>query len=421
MSAIVKASAMPAIHVARADARVRRAVAALPDLWPLLALNFFMADMQSGIAPYLGVFLQRHGWATGMIGTALTIGTIAGVLITVPFGGIIDATRRKRLWVIVPGVCVVSASALILLSQNFWIVAASQIATAIAGAAIVPAVTGITLGLVRQKGFNRQNGRNQAFNHAGALVGAALSGYLGYRFGYVAVFVLSATFGAVAIACVAIIPADRISYSAARGVQDEDENNAPSALRVLLTHRPLLVLGACLAAFHLGNAAIISLYGLAAVAGHEADGPSFVAATIVVAQLVMIATAIVGMRVAEGRGYWMLLLISFAALPVRGLVAFALSGWWGLVPVQILDGVGTGLQSIAVPGVVARSLNGTGRINLGQGAVLTIQGIGASLSPALGGFIAQQAGFRIAFLALGAFGLIAVAVWVWFAAISRRY
>jgi hypothetical protein len=43
--------------------------------------------------------------------------------------------------------------------------------------------------------------------------------------------------------------------------------------------------------------------------------------------------------------------------------------------------------------MVARSLNGTGRINLGQGAVITVQGIGASLSPALGGWTAQWVGF----------------------------
>jgi hypothetical protein len=30
-------------------------------LWPLLALNFFMADMQSGIGPFVGVFLQAQG------------------------------------------------------------------------------------------------------------------------------------------------------------------------------------------------------------------------------------------------------------------------------------------------------------------------------------------------------------------------
>ena len=30
--------------------------------WPLESLNFFMADMQSGIGPFLGVFLQGYGW-----------------------------------------------------------------------------------------------------------------------------------------------------------------------------------------------------------------------------------------------------------------------------------------------------------------------------------------------------------------------
>ena len=54
------------------------------------------------------------------------------------------------------------------------------------------AVTGITLGLVRQKGFNRQNGRNQAFNHAGNMVGAGLSGLLGWLYGFSAVFWLAA-------------------------------------------------------------------------------------------------------------------------------------------------------------------------------------------------------------------------------------
>ena len=65
------------------------------------------------------------------------------MLMTAPAGA--HATDRKRLYVIVPGICTVTASAIILLSQRFWVVAVSQIATAIAGAAIGPAVTGMTL------------------------------------------------------------------------------------------------------------------------------------------------------------------------------------------------------------------------------------------------------------------------------------
>ena len=143
-----------------------------------------MADMQAGIGPFLGVFLLAHGWQSGLIGTVMTVGGVAGMLMTTPAGALIDATRHKKLYVIIPGICTVIASGIVLLSQSFWLVTLSQVATAIAGAAIGPAVAGITLGIVRQAGFNRQNGHNQAFNHAGNMVGAGLSGLLGWMFGF---------------------------------------------------------------------------------------------------------------------------------------------------------------------------------------------------------------------------------------------
>src|SRR6201996_2211690 len=220
------------------------------DLWPLLALNFFMADMQSGIGPFVGVFLLERGWTSGLIGTALTIGNVAGMLITTPIGGFIDATNHKRAWIVIPGIAVVAASAIILLSQEFWAVATSQIATSVAGAAIVPAVTGLTLGLVKQRGFNRQIGRNQAFNHAGNLVGAAASGYLGWRYGYVAVFLLAALFGVLSIVFVLMIPEKDIDHRAARGTKEDDPDSQPSGFSVLVKHKPLLALALTLAVFH---------------------------------------------------------------------------------------------------------------------------------------------------------------------------
>ncbi|MHC2295356.1 MFS family permease [Bradyrhizobium barranii subsp. barranii] len=267
-----------------------------PRLWPLYAVNFFMADMQSGIGPFVGVFLQERGWATGLIGTAMTIGNVAGMLVTTPIGGFIDSSRNKRLWVVIPGICVVLASAIILISQSFWAVTLSQVAQSLASAAIVPAVTGITLGIARQKGFNALNGRNQAFNHAGNMVGAALSGYLGYKFGYVAVFVLAAVFGAIAIACVLMMPDNSIDDRQARGSKEDESKNPPDGMSVLLKHKPLLVLALALAIFHLGNAAIVPLYGLAAVAEGQANGPSFVATTVVIAQGVMVVTSLIAIR-----------------------------------------------------------------------------------------------------------------------------
>ncbi len=89
-------------------------------------------------------------------------------------------------------------------------------------------------------------------------------------------------------------------------------------------------------------------------------------------------------------------------------------------PVQALDGIGAGLQSVAVPALVARLLQGTGRVNAGQGAVMTVQGIGAALSPALGGLIAQWFGYRTAFLLLGAIALGALGLWLGFAGPVQR-
>jgi MFS family permease len=394
---------------AEAHPAARRARTALESL------NFFMADMQAGIGPFLGVFLQGQGWKTGAVGTVMTLGGVAGMLMTAPVGALVDATSRKRSLIILSGMMTVLASTLILVSQHFWVIAVSQVATAVAGAAIGPAVVGVTLGIVRQRGFNEQNGRNQAFNHAGNMIGAGLSGLLGWRFGFAAVIWLAAAFAALSIVSILMIKREAIDDNAARGLSDNNGADQPKGLRVLLECKPLLVLAVCLALFHLGNGAMLPLYGMAVVGAHKGDPAGFVALTIVVAQAVMIVASLVAMRMARTRGYWLVLLITFIALPIRGLVAATLITGWGVWPVQALDGIGAGLQSVAVPGLVARIMNGTGRVNVGQGAVMMTQGLGAALSPALGGWMAQAIGFRAAFAVLGGFSLVSLALWLVFA------
>jgi MFS family permease len=379
-----------------------------------------MADMQAGIGPFLGVFLLAHGWQSGLIGTVMTVGGVAGMLMTTPAGALVDATRHKRFYVIIPGICAVIGSGLVLLSQNFWLVTVSQVATATAGAAIGPAVAGITLGMVRQSGFVRQNGINQAFNHAGNMTGAGLSGLLGWQFGFPAVFWLAVTFGILSIVSVLMIPGSVIDDDEARGLHRNSESDGKvGGITVLLQTKPLLVLSAALAYFHLGNAAMLPLYGMAVVSAKLGDPAGFVGITIVVAQGVMILTSLIAMRLAEKEGYWLVLLISFIALPIRGVLAAFLISRWGVYPVQVLDGVGAGLQSVAVPGLVARLLDGTGRVNVGQGAVMSAQAVGASLSPAIGGWIAQEMGYSVMFLILGGFALVSVALWLGFASILK--
>jgi MFS family permease len=193
----------------------------------------------------------------------------------------------------------------------------------------------------------------------------------------------------------------------------------PSGFTVLAESKPLLILAGALALFHLGNGAMLPLFGLAVVSAGHADPAGFVALTVVVAQGTMIITSLIAMHMAERRGQWLVLLVSFISLPIRGFVAAHLIVSWGVYPVQVLDGIGAGLQSVAVPALVARILNGTGRINAGQGVVMTLQGIGASLSPAIGGWLAQEIGYGPMFMILGSFAFGSLALWLGFHGVLR--
>lgn len=380
-----------------------------------------MADVQAGIGPFLGVFLLARGWHTGAIGAVMTAGGVVGMIATAPAGALVDATRHKRALVVIGSVLTVLASSLLLVSPAVSVVAFSQIATAVAGAALGPALAGITLGMVRKAGFDHQMGRNQAANHAGNVIGAALSGVMGWKFGFPAVFALAALFAVLTIACVLRIPPGAIDHRAARGWETPDTHgDHVSGFRMLLTCKPLLILGFALLLFHLGNAAMLPLYGMAVVSAHQGNPALFTALTVVVAQTVMVAMSVAAIRWMRTHGHWFVILLTFIALPIRGIIAAFLIKSWGVWPVQALDGVGAGLQSVAVPAMVASLLQRTGRVNVGQGAIMTMQGIGAALSPLLGGMVADAFGFQKTFLLLGAISAGSLVLWCGYARILRR-
>ncbi len=380
------------------------------SLAALNALNFFMADVQAGLGPFLGVFLQARHWSPAQIGLVMTIGGIAGMAVTAPLGAFVDATVAKRSIVVATALIIALVSMAILLWPDFAVVTAAQIVTGVAGAAVGPAIAAITLGLVRQQGFAHQLGRNGAFNHSGNVVAALLAGISGYFFGLGAVFIILAVLAVFSSAATLGIDARRIDHRAARGAAEGDA--AVAKFSVLLRSKELMVLGVTLTLFHLGNAAMLPLLGQAMVATDGANPSASTAATIVIAQLTMVPMALLAARLAEDRGYWIVFLFALAALPIRGLTASLVTGPWGLAPVQILDGIGAGLLSVAVPGLVARILAGTGHVNAGLGAVMTLQGVGAALSTTVGGIVAERFGYAAAFLALGGIAAAALALWV---------
>ena len=64
--------------------------------------------------------------------------------------------------------------------------------------------------------------------------------------------------------------------------------------------------------------------------------------------------------------------------------------------------MGAGLLGALFPLVVADLTEGTGRFNVSQGAIATLQGLGASLSTAAAGQMVVREGYSAAFLMLAA-------------------
>src|SRR5258705_2554346 len=59
-------------------------------------LNFFLADVQTGLGPFLAAYLASSGWNPGRVGYALTFGGLVGVAMQTPAGAGIEPVPRKR-------------------------------------------------------------------------------------------------------------------------------------------------------------------------------------------------------------------------------------------------------------------------------------------------------------------------------------
>jgi hypothetical protein len=284
-----------------------------------------------------------------------------------------------------------------------------QVATGASGAIFPPAIAAITLGIVGPKAFARRVGRNEAFNHAGNATAAVLAGGTAYFFGPIAVFWVMAAMAVASIVATLSIPAGAIDHAVARGltVEQEEKHDQPSGFRVLLECRPLLIFAACVTMFHFANAAMLPLVGQKLALADRDIGTALMSVCIVAAQVVMVPMAMLVGAKADSWGRKPLFLLGFAILPIRGaLYTFSDNSFW-LVGVQLLDGVGAGIFGALFPLVVADLTRGTGRFNVSQGAIATAQGVGASLSNTVAGFIIVWAGYSAAFLFLGGVAAIA--------------
>ncbi|TXM70774.1 MFS transporter [Methylobacterium sp. WL12] len=374
-------------------------------------LNLLLIDVNGAIKPYLNVYLYVHrGWDDASVGLVSTVAGIVGIVAQTPIGTAIDAVRDKRVILLGALVALSLATLLIALFPNFWPVLVASCVLAAVGGMLSPAIATLTLGLFPAGKLARRFGRNAALERTGNVAIAMLIGLVGWLFPDRAVFLLVPVCAIVSAAALYAIPRRAINARRARGGGEGETEHAPAGWRSLLTSRRLMVFAACVGLFHFANAPLLTLVAQQIGEARPDWSSVIVSVCIIGAQAVMVPMGLIVGRRAERWGRKPLLVIGFAALPVRALLYLAWRDPFWLIAVQCLDGVGAGLLSAMKPLVMADITRGTGRYNAAHGLIGTVQGAGASLSFVIAGTLVQKAGFDAAYLACAAAAAVALAV-----------
>jgi MFS family permease len=371
---------------------------------------FFVANLQTGFGPFLAVYFSQAKWTQSDIGFALTVGSLVALLGQVPGGAFVDVVRSKRFAAAVAVIGIAGSAFALAVWPSFLVVLLAMAVHSGASCVLTPAIAAISIGLVGRAHAGERLGRNASFAALGNALGAAGMGAIGYYLSNGAVFYLTAVLGLPAIIALSRIRAQDIDPGVFKEPAAPRQAPRPSGqdgIRSLLTNRGLLCFSACMVLFFLANAAMLPLVGSVLTLRASETATALIAACIMIPQAVLAVSAPAVGRAAERFGRYPVLLLGFGALPVRGLLLAYTTNPYGLVAIQVLDGVSASVLGVMVPLIVSDLTRGTGRFNLALGAVGTAMGIGAALSTTLAGIMADHLGSHSAFLGLACMGFAA--------------
>ena len=371
-------------------------------------LNFFVADVQTGFGPFVAVYLTMHKWTQVQIGFALTLSTIVALISQLPAGALVDAAPNKRRVAGGALIGVIVAALLMAFWPNELPVQVAQALHAFSSCVLTPAIAAISLHLVGHAALGERLGRNARFAAIGNGLAAAVMGVTGTYVSSQSVFLLTAAL---------CVPALLALFAIGRGPHARQQTTTQlfdwPGLRRLFTNRQLLAFAVCVMLFHMSNAAMLPLLGATVTMRTGTFANIIIAACIVVPQAVVaLCSPWVG-RSAASLGRRPVLLLGWAALPLRGLLLAVLPGAWLPVAAQALSGVSGAVFGVMLALISADITRGTSHFNLCMGALGLAVSLGAGISTTLGGWIADAAGTEAAFAMLALIGALAtLAVWL---------
>jgi MFS family permease len=376
--------------------------------------------VQTGFGPFVAVYLTTQKWTQVEIGLVLSVSGLVALVGQMPGGALVDAARSERMIAAAALVAIAIAALAYAAWPIFPVILTAAMLHAAGSCVLGPAIAAISLGLVGRAAIGERLGRNARFASLGNGVAAAVMGACGYLVSSRAVFLVTVALTVPTLLALSRIHAEEIDPERAHGaVPQRAPDHAATSMAGLLRKRPLLIFAVAVLLFQLANAAMLPLMGSVLTTRSSDWATVLIAACIIVPQIVVAATSPWVGRKAQAWGRRPLLLIGFAALPLRGLLFATVHDPYLLVAVQVLDGITAAVLSVMMPLVVADITYGSGHFNLAQGLVGTATGIGASLSTVLAGYVSDRFGSSVAFFGLATVAAVALAA-VWAAMPETR-
>lgn len=311
--------------------------------------TFFVADIQTGFGPFLAIYLTTQKWTQADIGLILSFGSIAGLLSQLPGGWLVDRVPSKRRAALIAVIGIGASALLIALVPSFLGIALAKLLHVVSSAILGPAIAAITLGLTGALALAPRLGRNASFASVGNAVAAGAMGACGTFLSPQAVFFVTALLAVPTLVALSQIRAGEIDPIRADGGKAPGPGDGQrSTLGLLLRRKTLWVFSGALLLFHAANAAMLPLVGVEMTVRAGAWSSVLVAICIIVPQLVVSVLAPwVGHFAVRGRRP--LLLIGFAALPVRATLLGLSTEPALVVAVQALDGACAAVLGVLVP------------------------------------------------------------------------
>lgn len=377
----------------------------IPRVLPRIhQINLATALLRSGFMPFLSLFLYERGLGLAAIGMVMGFGSSVQLMAAVPGGLLIDHTRGRSVWLLVVAVLVLASSFCLMQAHDLVSLFCAVAMMSLAEAVVVPAILVLNLEGLAPHGMIDRVAHSQALGHMGRAVGLMLSGVIGSHFGFSALIGFEAIYLLILLGLVWRAPMPRMPV----------ERIAPLPMN---TGVELILLGVALGLFQIGNAVLHVLLSLELAKKGQISGPMLASHIAMIAQVAMIGCSLLAARVLRRWSAWLVLAASFAILPIRCACAFFLSASWAILPVELLHGASEALQMVAIAGIIGNLYAASGRAGSRFSCVMLLQGLGTAASPLVGGYIAQRWNWPTAFILLGLFGLLSLALWV----LSRPY